>query len=120
MSQPPLSSKSEPPVAQRLDLSRIRHELRTPINHILGYTEMLLEEAKLPPSFSEDLRRIHAGGRQLQKLIGEYFDEENFVTQRDLHQLYHELRTPVNHIIGYSELLQEQAADQGLQAPVAD
>src|SRR6266404_5855811 len=39
---------------------------------------------------------------------------------RDLHQLYHELRTPVNHIIGYSELLQDQAAELGAQQPIAD
>lgn len=31
-------------------------------------------------------------------------------------QLRHDLRTPVNHIIGYSELLGEELADQGLQA----
>jgi hypothetical protein len=103
-----------------VDLSRIRHELRTPINHILGYTEMLLEEGQLPACFMEDLQRIHAGGRRLQTLIGEYFDEEKFFAHRDLHQLCHELRTPVNHIIGYCELLQEQAQEQNLQSPVAD
>src|SRR6185503_6151406 len=104
----------------RLDLSRIRHELRTPINHILGYSEMLLEEENLPSGFFADLRRIHAGGRQLQTLIGEYFDDEKFFQQRDLHRLYHELRTPVNQIIGYTELLQELAEEEGLQAPIAD
>lgn len=31
-------------------------------------------------------------------------------------QLRHDLRTPVNHIIGYSELLGEELADQGMQA----
>jgi sigma-B regulation protein RsbU (phosphoserine phosphatase) len=103
-----------------VDLSRIRHELRTPINHILGYTEMLLEEGQLPVSFTEDLQRIHTGGRKLQALISEYFDEEKFFTHRDLHQLYHELRTPVNHVIGYCELLQEQAEEQGILSPIAD
>ena len=120
MSQSLPSGGTEPGAPRRVDLSRVRHELRTPINHILGYTEMLLEEGQLPASFMEDLRRIHAGGRQLQALISEYFDEEKFFTHRDLHQLYHELRTPVNHIIGYCELLQEQAAEQGIQAPIAD
>jgi len=120
MTQPSPSEGAGPGASRRVDLSRIRHELRTPINHILGYTEMLLEEGQLPASFMEDLRRIHAGGRRLQILIGEYFDEEKFFAHRDLHQLYHELRTPVNHIIGYCELLQEQAEEQNLQSPVAD
>jgi sigma-B regulation protein RsbU (phosphoserine phosphatase) len=111
---------SPPPPGERLDLSRIRHELRTLVNHILGYTEMLLEEGQLPPSFLQDLRRIHSGGRQLKDLITEYFDEDKFLQQRDLFHLYHELRTPVNHIMGYTELLQEQAAEQGIQAPIAD
>src|SRR6266571_7598897 len=105
---------------EHIDLSRMRHELRTPINHILGYCEMLMEEGQLPASFSNDLRCIHSGGKQLSALIAQYFDEETFVQQRDLHQLYHELRTPVNHIIGYSELLQEQAAEHGVHQPIAD
>src|SRR6266446_6888286 len=107
-----------PEQPQHIDLSRMRHELRTPINHILGYCEMLTEEGQLPASFSNDLRCIHSGGKQLQALIAQYFDEETFFQQRDLHQLYHELRTPVNHVIGYSELLKEQAQEQGLQASV--
>src|SRR5712691_13525037 len=107
-----------PEQPQHIDLSRMRHELRTPINHILGYCEMLTEEGQLPASFSNDLRCIHSGGKQLQALIARYFDEETFFEQRDLHQLYHELRTPVNHIIGYSELLKEQAEEQALQESV--
>ena len=29
----------------RAALAHLRHELRTPLNHIIGYSEMLLEEA---------------------------------------------------------------------------
>jgi len=36
----------------------MRHELRTPINHILGYCEMLMEEEQFPKAHAEDLRRI--------------------------------------------------------------
>ena len=98
----------------------MRHELRTPINHILGYCEMLMEEAQLPADSLKDLERIHAGGKQLQTLIAHYFEEDRFYQQRDLHQLYHELRTPVNHIVGYCELLIEQAEDAGKGGPVPD
>lgn len=101
----------EPPA---LDLSKIRHELRTPINHILGYCDILLEEDSVPGAFRADLLKIHNGGRQLLSLINHYFDEKTFLTmKRDLHTLFHELRTPVNHIIGYSELLEEQASEAG-------
>ena len=62
------------PLPAKSDLSKIRHELRTPINHILGYCEMLLEEPALPGEFRADLDRIHAGGRQLLRLMTRYFD----------------------------------------------
>lgn len=114
------SSSQESSGSPRVDLSRIRHELRTPINHILGYSEMLVEEGSLPSSFQADLERIHSGGRELQGLIAHYFEEETFFQPRDLHHLYHELRTPVNHIIGYSELLIDQAEEQQLKAAVND
>jgi phosphoserine phosphatase RsbU/P len=102
------------PPSPPLDLSKIRHELRTPINHILGFCDILLEEDNVPPSVRADLLRVHDSGRHLMSLIAHYFDEKTFATLKlDSHQLSHELRTPVNHIIGYSELLQEQAGDTG-------
>ncbi len=112
------SGKGTPP---KLDLSKIRHDLRTPINHILGYCEMLQEDEHTPESFQADLKKIHTGGRQLLALMTEYFDEEIFETRRhDLFQLCHELRTPVNHIIGYGEMLQEQAEDLGRKKLLPD
>ena len=103
------------------DFSRIRHDLRTPVNHILGYAEMLLEDETLPAEFRDDLQRIHTGGRALLALIKDYFDDERFAQKRpDAHRMYHELRTPVNHIIGYTELLSELAGDRGLTHLDAD
>ncbi len=95
-----------------LELSRIRHDLRTPINHIIGYAEMLLEEAELPDGFRRDLDRIRGGGRQLLGLINQYFGDDAVRPVHDQHRLYHELRTPVNHIIGYAELLEDEAGEQ--------
>ena len=45
-------------------LSHLRHELRTPLNHIIGYTEMLLEEEAIDDGLAGGLRqlRIEAGG----------------------------------------------------------
>jgi signal transduction histidine kinase len=98
------------------DFSRIRHDLRTPVNHILGYAEMLLEDETLPAEFRADVQHIHTGGRALLALIKDYFDDENYAQKRpDAHRMYHELRTPVNHIIGYTELLTEIAEDQSLR-----
>ena len=104
-----------------MDLSRIRHDLRTPINHIIGYCEMLLEDEELPESFHKDLKKVHSGGRQLMRLISEYFNEDAFDEKRkDLAALYHNLRTPVNYILGYTEMLQEQAQDEQLTSRIPD
>jgi len=52
------------------------HELRTPMNAILGYTEMLLEEAEDQGSEEAvpDLQRILAAGRHLLALINDVLD----------------------------------------------
>jgi len=106
---------------RKLDLSKIRHDLRTPINHILGYCEMLQEDETLPEEFAPDLAKIHAGGKQLLALIAEYFDEETFETKRgDVQRLCHDLRTPVNQIIGYCEILQEDAEEMGRKKYLPD
>src|SRR5215469_7928911 len=97
--------------APHFDLSKTRHELRTPINHILGYCEMLLEEERLPERFYQDLRNIHSSGKRLLELIAHHFDERTVGDPKNLQELQHELRTPVNHIIGYSELLDDYAAE---------
>src|SRR5262249_3731558 len=46
--------------------AQMRHELRTPVNAVIGYAEMLVEdEASLEPGVVEDLRKIHAAGKKL-------------------------------------------------------
>src|SRR5437660_1216127 len=93
---------------RRRPLAKIRHDLRTPINHIIGFSEILLEEApgQVPEKFLEDLQKIRAGGASLLGLINQHLSVETFPAARpNQYQLCHELRTPVNHIIGYTELL---------------
>lgn len=57
-------------------LAQVRHTLRTPLNHIIGYSEMLLEEAgeRSLESFTADLQRIHTAGKHLQALINDLLD----------------------------------------------
>ena len=57
-------------------LADARHALRTPLNHIIGYSEMLLEEAgerDLRDSLP-DLQKIHTAGKQLLTLINDLLD----------------------------------------------
>jgi signal transduction histidine kinase len=52
------------------------HELRTPMNAILGYSEMLIEEAEDEgqDDFIPDLQKIHTAGKHLLGLINEILD----------------------------------------------
>jgi CheY-like chemotaxis protein len=52
-------------------LIRLRHDLRTAVNHILGYGEMLLEEAEVegPDERVERLREVRAAGLEVLVLI---------------------------------------------------
>ncbi|MEP6604113.1 MAG: SpoIIE family protein phosphatase [Spartobacteria bacterium] len=52
------------------------HDLRTPLNHIIGYTEMLIEQAQEQgqDDFIPDLRKTHSAGKQLLALINDNFE----------------------------------------------
>lgn len=55
--------------------SRLLHDLRTPLNQIIGYSEMLEEEAHDlgQPAFVDTLRKIASAGRGLSALLEEAF-----------------------------------------------
>ena len=46
-------------------LAHLRHELRTPLNHVLGYSEMLLEDASEASELAAELRQVRGEGRML-------------------------------------------------------
>jgi signal transduction histidine kinase/DNA-binding response OmpR family regulator len=57
-------------------LAKMSHELRTPMNAIIGYSEMLQEEAEDvgQEDFIPDLKRINSAGRHLLSLINDILD----------------------------------------------
>jgi PAS domain S-box-containing protein len=57
-------------------LANMSHELRTPMNAILGYSEMLIEEAEDTgqDEFIPDLRKINQAGSHLLSLINDVLD----------------------------------------------
>jgi DNA-binding response OmpR family regulator len=107
----------------RKRLASIRHELRTQLNHIIGYTEMLMEDAQEHRSAAlmRDLRSIHTAGQHLLTLVSDNLNESAVKAGKvDLRALHTELRSRLTAIIGYSELWQEEASNQGLEILVPD
>ena len=62
--------------AKSLFLANMSHELRTPLNAVIGYSEMLMEEAEdlELEGFVPDLQKIHGAGKHLLSLINDILD----------------------------------------------
>ncbi len=104
-------------------LSNIRHNLRTPLNQIIGYSEMLQEEAEDLglDAYVPDLQKIHTAGSQLLTLINDNISQSRLESGKlDVELLQRHSRTLLDLIIGYNELCQEDAAQDDHVAFVAD
>jgi signal transduction histidine kinase len=58
-------------------LARMSHELRTPLNAVIGYSEMLLEDAEagsIAAAHAADLKRINGAGQHLLSLVNDVLD----------------------------------------------
>jgi adenylate cyclase len=102
--------------------SHLRHELRTPLNAIIGYSEMLLEDTDDAglKEFASDLKQVLAAGRQLLAIVNELLDagklasdDVAFNLESLIANLDYQARAPLNGVIGYSEILLENAVEKG-------
>ncbi len=90
-------------------LANMSHELRTPMNAIIGYSELLMEEAEDLDlkSFAQDLKSIHTAGRHLLALINDVLDlskveagkMELFLESFDLDELVSEVVSTVRSLV---------------------
>ena len=95
-------------------LAKARHNLKNPINAILGYSEMLIEDCE-DEDFTvliTDLRKLRNAGKEILKAIDDNFAETNLaVVGKSITDIARDteiaIRTPLNTIIGYSELIIE-------------
>jgi adenylate cyclase len=107
----------------------VRQEFGAPIATIIGLTEILIEDARRSGdnALASDLERIHAAGLLLQEQLGKLV---SFATQGPFEvagdfgafkaKLRHDLRTPLNAVKGYSELIMEEARETGREDLLAD
>src|SRR3954447_23137721 len=89
------------------ELKHFRHDLRTPINHILGYTEMLVEDAEEigVTAFAPEIRKLNAGGRALLELIVSFLGEGSGTVMPDQLEAFEE------RLRGRAEALRQSARD---------
>ena len=97
-------------------VGHIRHELRTPVNAILGYSQLLLEEddASLTVEERHDLERVTEAGHQLLRIVVEALDPAELIGD-DVAlcavRLRHALHTPLTTVQGLVYLLIEEHED---------
>jgi DNA-binding response OmpR family regulator len=98
-------------------LANLRHELRTPLNAIIGYSEILLEEAEDEglEGLVGDLQKIHMAGKELLALVNDILAPQTIGAELDFR-----LRTPLNAVIGYAEMLLEDVKDEGREGFISD
>jgi adenylate cyclase len=117
---------------QRLERAHhalVRQEFAAPIATILELAEILIEDARRGEenSLVSDLERVRSAGLLLQEQLGRLV---NLATQGSLDagddsavlrsRLRHDLRTPLNAVKGYSELIMEEAREDGREDLLGD
>lgn len=73
----PADTRSPAPERRPEKLEKaVRHELRTQLNQIIGYSDLLIDEAEQRElhDLVPDLQRIHVAGLRLLDLINEHVD----------------------------------------------
>jgi adenylate cyclase len=106
--------------ARELFIAAKRHDLRTPINAIIGYSEMLLEDAEGDDSsWTFDLEKIHSAGKSLLTTVNEMLGADKVDSGEaditDMASLGQEVRVAVRSditsAIGYAEMILEDEDD---------
>ena len=122
----PTARPAAGPVASPVDpamLRHLRHELRTPVNHIIGYSELLLEVAEdaSQSSLVPHLQQIQAAGQRALALVGEALGPAQVEARGiDLAGLRRDLEGPFGAIGACSAALRHLACDGDLDDLVAD
>jgi DNA-binding response OmpR family regulator len=110
-------------------LSHLRHDLRTPVNAIIGYGEMLLEDVgpTAPPEIAAALRKLPELGGQLLAGINHLLDSEKIEAAGDSldlvalgSALHARLQGPTDATVQTADGLIDNAAKAGLDDIIPD
>ena len=97
--------------------AHLRQEFVAPAAAIVGFADIVIEDADEAglTDYRADLDRIRSAGIALQTLLDEVLRQEGDVSDIDGYRakLRHDLRTPINAVKGYGEMIVEDARDGG-------
>ncbi len=96
-------------------IANMSHELRTPMNAIIGYNEMLLEDAEDlgVPEFLADLEKIHLEGKLMLGLINGVLDLSRIESgEMELHLETFQVEKLLNEFIATTKPLVEKKSNE--------
>ena len=101
--------------------AQLRHELRTPLNHIIGYTELLLEELADggKPELTAGLAALRTDARQILTLLNEVLSRRQ-AGPPDLAGALGTLGAPLERIRSAGDALYRQASQAGAPTLLPD
>ena len=97
-------------------LSKLRHALRTPLNQIIGYSEMLMESAEEnnASAIVPDLKRIHSSGGQLLGVINDALAPWKIDTGRiDFPAMRQAMQPPLAAVVNQAGICLERSRASG-------
>lgn len=104
-------------------LSKLRHALRTPLNQVIGYSEMLMESAEEnnAQTILSDLKRIHSSGGQLLAIINDALAPWKIDTGKiDFPAMRQAMRGPLGAVTSQAGQCLDFARSSGHQELVKD
>lgn len=98
-------------------LANVSHEIRTPLGAMLGFTEMLKEDASLTPDYKETIDTILRNGQQLLRIVDEILDISKVESERI--QIEHIAFSLPNLLEDIFHLLKGRAEEKGIELRVS-
>ena len=97
-------------------LAEFRHNLRTPVNHLLGYAELLIEEAaEMRNARALDaLRQIHSAARATLTHVNELLSDRESVGDDILEEVFTSVRPRTDRIENCLDALRD---DEAMETP---
>lgn len=104
--------------------AHLRQEFVAPAAAIVGFADIVIEDAEQAglTEYRADLDRIRSAGVSLQGLLDEVLRQSGTADDIDAYRskLRHDLRTPINAVKGYGEMIVEDARDSGHDSLLPD